>query len=263
MKFILYIGLLISTTTTIANDLLKASVGYSDYLLDISISASDGEYENYVRVSWDKHSEEAEYQLYRGISGKGTDLKPINDWQKDTYYFDRSAAPGQKYYYGIKIRTSAGKIINETDNLDVGYRSVKDPIANEELISDVEKYNNISEKSDTLYQDSIVVSRPLIDKTIKRKRNFDVTTSVVNYGGVKSLKNVQLVFYISDDNILDDTDKRIDANLIRELQRAKLAKVTSTLKLPKGIKKGEKYIIVTVSHNREVKALTYQKVTIK
>lgn len=232
------------------------------YLLNIS--ASDGDYENYVRVSWDKHSEEAEYQLHRGISGKGTDLKPINDWQKETFYFDRSAAPGQKYYYGIKIRTATGKIIDETDNLDVGYRSVKDPIANEELISDVEKYNNISEKSDTLYQDSIVVSRPLIDKTIKRKRNFDVTTSVVNYGGVKPLQNVQLLYYISDDNILDDEDNRIDAELIREeLQTGKLKKVTSTLKLPKGIKKGEKYIIVTVSHNREVKALTYQKVTIK
>lgn len=105
-----------------------------------NISASDGDYSRYVRINWDRYTEEAFYQLHRGISGKGQDLEPISDWQEENYFLDGEAAIGQKYYYGVKIRKLDGAIIDNTNKLDIGYRMA---IREERAIDDLTLYIDI------------------------------------------------------------------------------------------------------------------------
>jgi|GEM_PF-1964832 len=300
------------------------------YKKTLALSASDGGHIDYVLIKLISYDGEAEYQLYRGIDSSGTDLEPIDEWTdtRITSYFDEDVIPGQKYYYGIKIRTPDGKVIDATNMLDAGYRSnvlnrnistlsatngeYKDYVKiewdryegeakyhiyrtvdgiNLDCISRGQKESYyldstaISGKkyfylvdiypsdtkmvgetnSDIGYrpQYSLIFSLPATyNETIKRKRTFDIAVTIVNHGIDKPSSDLQLAFYISDDNVIDSSDINI-YTMEWYWDTTTSATIERKLKLPKDTGKGEKYIIVTTSNGSGVEAITYKKVIIK
>ena len=73
----------------------------------VNLSASDGDYENRVRLRWDGVSEASGYDIYRAVSSGGA--KTLIGSVKTTGYDDTSAGCGVSYYYWIKAVNSTGE----------------------------------------------------------------------------------------------------------------------------------------------------------
>ena len=88
-----------------------------------NIDASDGTYDEYIRVQWDAVSGAAEYRVYRGLSSDINAAAPLTDWLTATSYDDTSAAPATDgggsgcqgaqssyiyYYYWVKAASEDG-----------------------------------------------------------------------------------------------------------------------------------------------------------
>ncbi len=85
----------------------------SGYLRDVvqlpapaGVTASEGEYESMVAVTWNAVSGATHYRVYRAI-GVGGAKTALGAWQTSTTYYDTAAAPGQTYHYWVKAASSS------------------------------------------------------------------------------------------------------------------------------------------------------------
>lgn len=74
-----------------------------------NLSASDGDYENRVRLSWGGVSEASGYDIYRAASSGGA--KALIGSVETTNYDDTSADCGVSYYYWVKAVNSTGESV--------------------------------------------------------------------------------------------------------------------------------------------------------
>ncbi|MCK4342067.1 MAG: hypothetical protein KAY37_10130 [Phycisphaerae bacterium] len=72
------------------------------------VSATDGTYTGYVRVTWNTVSGASYYRVYRHTSNNSGSATAVSNWQTGTSYNDSSATPGMTFYYWVKAATSSG-----------------------------------------------------------------------------------------------------------------------------------------------------------
>ena len=84
-----------------------------------TMAASDGLYEDRVRISWLAASGSTSYNIYRST----TTNRPVSPIQNGVIspYDDMTAIPGIKYYYWIEAVNSVGSVVS---SYDAGYRAV-------------------------------------------------------------------------------------------------------------------------------------------
>ena len=87
------------------------------------IDASDGAFQNGVRIRW-THSDSASfYRVYRSATASGL-MFPLGQWQQDTTFIDTTALKGAYYYYGVKAASdNTGVDSTELSPRDDGWRN--------------------------------------------------------------------------------------------------------------------------------------------
>ena len=87
-----------------------------------TVTASDGDYTDKVRVSWTSSTGATYYRVYRNTSSSSSAATQIQGAATASPYDDTSATPTTTYYYFVKACTSAG--CGEFSTPDQGYRAV-------------------------------------------------------------------------------------------------------------------------------------------
>ncbi len=89
-----------------------------------SVTATDGTYSDYVKVSWSASQSATSYELWRGTVNAYSGASKIAS-PTATSYNDTSAQPGMLYYYWVRAVTSAGT--SAFSSSDTGYRPLAVP----------------------------------------------------------------------------------------------------------------------------------------
>lgn len=89
-----------------------------------SVSASDGAYSSYVRVSWTASQNASSYEVWRGTANAYSLASKITTTTA-VYCNDSSAQPGLLYYYWVRAVTAAGT--SAFSSSDSGYRPLSVP----------------------------------------------------------------------------------------------------------------------------------------
>lgn len=91
------------------------------------VSASDGAYQDKVRVSWNPVNGASHYRVYRGESSGGTKTA-LGNWQTGSGYDDNPPTAGKVYYYWVGAAVDgSGTRASEYSNFDAGYRKLESP----------------------------------------------------------------------------------------------------------------------------------------
>ena len=98
---------------------LTTSVTSSPPQTPTGVSASDGTYEDKVRVTWNAVGSATGYQVWRNVSNSTSSASNIESGITSTQYDDTSVSAGQIYYYWVKATNSVG--VSGFSNADTGY----------------------------------------------------------------------------------------------------------------------------------------------
>lgn len=105
------------------------SASDTGYLANISgptnVSASDGTYAGFVRISWTAPQNASSYEVWRGTVNAYS-LAEMIGRTTSTSYDDSTAQPGMRYYYWVKAITTSG-VASAFSASDSGYRSLAVP----------------------------------------------------------------------------------------------------------------------------------------
>ncbi|MDY6845980.1 MAG: hypothetical protein SVP52_02460, partial [Chloroflexota bacterium] len=83
------------------------------------VSASDGDFIDKVRVSWNASSGATHYKVYRNTSSTTSGSTELTGSHESISYDDVTATPGTKYFYWVKACNSTG--CSGFSNSDLGY----------------------------------------------------------------------------------------------------------------------------------------------
>ena len=89
-----------------------------------SVTATDGTYDGYVRVTWTASQGATSYEIWRGTVNAYSQATKIGS-PTATSYNDTSAAPGMRYWYWVRAVTSAGT--SAFSSSDSGFRPLSVP----------------------------------------------------------------------------------------------------------------------------------------
>lgn len=89
-----------------------------------SVTASDGDYSGYVKVSWTASQSATGYEVWRGTINAYSSASKIASPTAVTYN-DSTATPGMRYYYWVRAVTGAGTSAFSAS--DSGYRPLSAP----------------------------------------------------------------------------------------------------------------------------------------
>ncbi len=92
------------------------------------VSASDGTYTDYVRITWIAVGNPCiYYRVYRAESSTETP-EPLSTWQTSTTYNDTTAEPGTTYYYWVRsAKSSSGSDASDYSSYNTGWRKLSPP----------------------------------------------------------------------------------------------------------------------------------------
>lgn len=90
-----------------------------------SVSASDGTFPEYVRVTWTASQNASSYEVWRGASSAYSQAANLAD-ASSTQYDDASAVPGTRYWYWVRSKTTDDKT-SEFSASDSGFRPLAVP----------------------------------------------------------------------------------------------------------------------------------------
>jgi|GEM_PF-4100549 len=93
-----------------------------DQVVPTGVSASDGEYADNIRISWDSTAGAYQYQIYRNTINDPNTAIILWPWFTSAtfYYDDTSASPDQTYYYWVRARNDCGNV-SDYSAPDTGY----------------------------------------------------------------------------------------------------------------------------------------------
>jgi len=69
------------------------------------VDASNGTYEDKVKITWNSVTSASYYHVYRADSPGGTKTA-LGSWQSNRYYYDYEVTPGTHYFYFVKAASS-------------------------------------------------------------------------------------------------------------------------------------------------------------
>lgn len=110
----------IHTDKTNTSDALTVNVTF--LAPPANVAASDGDFNDKVRVTWDPSVGASYYRVFRNTSDDESGVTAISSWQSTTSYDDFSVTQGQLYYYWIKsATTNTGSMSSNFSTYDVGH----------------------------------------------------------------------------------------------------------------------------------------------
>ncbi len=71
------------------------------------VNATDGEYDSYIRITWEPVINADEYKVYRAHDAYGN-YEEVSSWISDTVFEDSSIPDASTYYYTVKARNNNG-----------------------------------------------------------------------------------------------------------------------------------------------------------
>jgi hypothetical protein len=92
-----------------------------------TVSATDGEYTDRVRVTWNSVEGAATYQLIRNITSDVNGSINLVNWTTETSFDDNTAVPGTLYYYRVRGRNADGTLYSQFSPATTGYRKLSAP----------------------------------------------------------------------------------------------------------------------------------------
>ena len=220
-----------------------------------SVTASDGEYPEYVKVTWQTLGNGTEYQVFRGESPEPQRMKPISSWQKSAVLQDRNhLIPDRRYYYRVKAQY--GQIKSNFSVADVGYiRSSAS--SNDSTLS--------SSKSKDFEDENLAISLQAIERdTVSARDSFFVAYVAVNKKQ-QAMNQVELRFYLSKDSTPDANTPLLGTIKLDKLEPLSSQRGAVRLKASKNTAAGA-YCLVMVSyreHGSGKMLQTFKKVMIR
>jgi hypothetical protein len=220
-----------------------------------SVRASDGDYPESVKVSWEGLGNDATYKVFRSETPEPVRLVEIsNGWQQASFVSDRKQlVADRRYYYRVKARR--GDVESAYSIADIGFiRSIASGRDSNSL--SLNKVPNDKQ---------LVLSLQAVERdTVMARDSFFVAYAALNKENT-GLSNIELRFFLSKDTEYDASDALIGTARLDELaplssQRGAL-RVKADLATPKG-----QYCVVLVSYrqgNNDKSATTFKKVVIK
>lgn len=215
-----------------------------------NINASDGTIDAYVEVTWVLSSPCIRYEIIRSETGAPSKGKVVDiDTLQKGLFGDRQAVRGMKYIYKGKLHKASGEVVDI--GFDIGWRPPPPPIAIKQVRYDAELFT--SSRTVTI-TDSIVIAQPEITGKWRPNQSVAIKT-VLRNTGYNRLSDISVKIFISDDTLLDGTDKLISEIAVDKGLNADITELDEAIKLPKGNYKN-KNLILAVTQGQEVKAIT-------
>lgn len=90
----------------------------------VSVTASNGDYSDYVEVYWPVVSGAISYEIFRSDDASGTNPNSLGSTSSTTYN-DDTASAGKVYYYAVKV--TDGVDVSSFSGWDVGYLTLPEP----------------------------------------------------------------------------------------------------------------------------------------
>jgi len=213
------------------------------------VDATDGTIDAYVGITWLSLSGDVEYKIIIKEKRNPSMEKTVKSSQKGLYG-DRGAVPGVKYIYDVYEASSSGELV--IVGSDIGWRPFPPAVATiEQIRYDAELYTSSTKVQ---LADSVIIAQPEVSGKWKSSRAVGIKT-VLRYIGGTELNDVSVNVFISDDNLLDDTDELIDEITIEKGLNTSITEFDETINLPKNNYKN-KNLILAVTQGQEIKAVT-------
>ncbi len=100
------------------------------------VSASDGEFTDRIRVTWNSMNGADEYRVHRAISPNAPP-RILGRWQEETLYDDSSNRRTDTYYYWVEARKNRLLFSEYSAEADTGWQSVLGPDLNQDGFIDM------------------------------------------------------------------------------------------------------------------------------
>jgi hypothetical protein len=222
-----------------------------------SVRASDGDYPESVKVSWEGLGSDATYKVFRSETPEPVRLVEIsNGWQQASFVSDRKQlVADRRYYYRVKARR--GGVESAYSNADIGFIS---------SIAAGRDSNSLSLRLNSKPNDKqLVLSLQAVERdTVMARDSFFVAYAALNKENT-GLSNIELRFFLSKDTEYDASDALIGTARLDELAPLSSQRGALRVKADAATPKGQ-YCVVLVSYrqgNNDKSATTFKKVVIR
>jgi hypothetical protein len=153
-------------------DMSNNSIGYKKIDRPGNITASDGIYIDFVRISWEKVMGATSYQVFRNTDASPVSADLIAENISECLFDDYSGSPEKKYYYWVKAKNSI--MTGDMSDDDQGHSKLASP--------------RFIDASDYVYTDKVEIRWQPVEKAI----GYDVDHYVGNVKRTKqSQKNIK------------------------------------------------------------------------
>lgn len=140
-----------------------ADMGSRRLEMPTNLTATDGFYQNQVRLTWSGVGGTAVYNIYRGTQSDGSDMVQIGT-SSAVNYTDSTGNPGESYYYFVSSQNGAN--VSEMSSGETGYGTVGLPFRPDGMIGK----SVAQRKGDNIYVMGKSQEYRLISKRGKRLR---------------------------------------------------------------------------------------------
>ncbi|NLX24222.1 MAG: S8 family serine peptidase [Phycisphaerae bacterium] len=110
------------------SDVSASASGYRPMPAPTNVSASDGTFLGYCRVTWDAVPGATHYRVWRSTTNDPQTADTLGSWRTETSYDDTSAISGAVYYYWVTAANDAfGTCASFKSESDSGWRGLSPP----------------------------------------------------------------------------------------------------------------------------------------
>ncbi len=111
-----------------ASDLSTSVSGYRPMPVPTNLSASDGTFTDYCRITWNAVAGATHYKVWQSMTNDPATAQPIGSWQTNTYYNDSNGHRGRIYYYWVAAAKDAnGLCASDNSASDSGWQGLLPP----------------------------------------------------------------------------------------------------------------------------------------
>lgn len=209
------------------------------------LSASDGIYEKYVLILWNKAEHADKYKVFRTTREDGSGLMALkSEWQKSTWMCDYSALPGVDYYYVVVAANEQN--VSKLSYPDKGFIKEKRAIATEEgLISSVDVF--AAQRKTFLLVADFTSDRTQYRPGARLFLNLNLQNIFDRPSPVSDVR-----YFLSRNDQLDWEDELLLHKTYDELPAGARFPLRQELELPSDIPPGNYYLFVAVSPGGEI-----------
>lgn len=219
------------------------------------VAASDGDYPEYIKVTWQALGGDAVYKVFRSESAEPHRMTEISGWQQSAVLLDRNQLiADRRYYYRVKARR--GRIESSYSLADIGY--IRSTASSNDK-------NSLSSNNTGFEDDNLSISLQAIERdTVAARDSFFVAYIAVNKKQ-QVMNQVELRFYLSKDSTPDANTPLLGTIKLDKLDPLSSQRGAVRLKADRNTATGA-YCLIMVSyreHNSGKMLKTFKKVMIQ